>query len=119
ALTRARRGGARGAAPGRQVGPAGDLCPALGEVLLDVGNRLALQLELDVVPIRSEAYRMGGGIPAVAGEAGQVHAADEGEAAVDDDGLLVVGVGGTGSPVQRHLQVTPPPGRGRARSRGE
>ena len=69
---------------------AGDLVPAHVEVVGDVGDGRAFDPRADVVPADGGARGMVTGVEAVAGFGCQVDAADEGDAVVDHDRLLVV-----------------------------
>jgi len=71
--------------------------------VLDIGHGLALDAHLHVVPIRSGAQRVSRRVPAVTRERRQVHAADEGDLPIDDDGLLVVAVREVGAGVELAL----------------
>ena len=71
---------------------AGRAVPAQAEVLGDVGDDRTLQARREVVPADPAARLVLGAVPRVAAVEGQVDAADEADAVVDDDRLLVVAV---------------------------
>ena len=69
-----------------------DLVPAQAEVRGDVRDERAPDPQRGVVPADRAALRMAGLVEAVAGQGGEVDAADEGDAVVDHDELLVMAV---------------------------
>ncbi len=84
---------------------ADDLLPASAEVLCDVLDGRPFDPCARVVPTYGCARGMFRGVVAVAGLGGQVDAADEGDAVVDDDCLLVMAVQGPLLRIQCALHV--------------